>query len=427
MAASLSRIRRGLAATTGLGPIAQMGAGSVAVAAMNLAAGALTARALGPEMRGDLLILTLYAVAAGNALILGLDVTLPQLMRRHALPRPNAIALAAATTLAATLVAAAAALAWGLLSGRHAAGVVLAHLPLAIAYFAAGHISILAQGLIIGEERYRLYTALRVVMPVIVLTGVAVAWGAGLGLAWVYGAYVLGAMVYPAATLWLWSRNPNYDRSYRYDRGLFIRYGGSAAALHLARILEMNCIAFVVTLFGERAEAGIYAVAFAAANVVVIVSEALQRFAFGSTLARKVESAEEFRAWMRQLRRTALVYLGGSVAIAGPLAWLLIPYVYGAEFTSARLVVLPLMLAALLGAVAGLHVEIAKGRGLAHLAIAPKLAAAATVFAVAGLDIGEGLFGAGLLARLCAAFVLAQGIQLALLQWALWRHLRRNP
>ncbi len=418
VAGNLRRSLQGrLAGDAALRPVMTMGASSVAVSAINLAVGAITARALGVDGRGDLLILTLYAISGSNLLLIGLDVVLPQLVSRHGMRRTNALAWTFAAAFAATAIALGVFLAADALADANALDVIGTHLGLFALFFAASHLSIVYQGVIVAEGRYGLYALLRTAMPVIVLAGAALAWAAGAGLWQVFLAYVAGSFVYVLSAGREMLAGEPYDRAYRADPALMRRYGGAAIGLHLARVLEVNCIAFVVTLFGDSAEGGLYAVAMVGASVVVLVSEALSRYAFGASLATKVQTAAEFRAWFARMRRMSVRLILLSVAAAGPLVWLLIPYVYGADFAPARVVVIPLMLAAMTGAIANVYAEIAKGQGLARIAIAPKLAAAAIVFATAVVPIPD----LDLLTRLCIAFIAAQAVQLLLLHRALSR------
>lgn len=413
--------RLNLAGNPALRPILTMGVGSIAVAAINLMVGAITARVLGPEGRGDLLILTLYAATGSNLLVLGLDVVIPQLMRRHGLGRTDALALAAMATAAATAAAGLVVLAASITLESHPAEVISGHALPFLMFFAASHLSIVYQSVIVTEENYRLYTRLRVAMPVVILAGALFCLLVGFGLGGLFLAFVAGAMIYPLAALRSAVTGPPRDPRYSWEPALFRRYGAPAAVLQMARVAEVNSIGLAVTMFGTRSDAGLYAVAMVAANVVVILSEALSRYAFGNALAAGIRTGDEFRAWFRRLRGIALILLGLSLAVAGPLVWLLVPYVFGEAFTPARQLVLPLMAASLLGAISNIYVEIAKSQGLAHIAILPRLTSAALVFAAALLSPSNPDF----LIAICGGFVLAQGCQLIILHIALSRRFGR--
>lgn len=342
--------------------------GGTIASALQLLVGVVSARALGPEGRGALALLVALAGLTSHLKVFGLDVI---------------FARAAATASSGRGPIVAGALVWSLVAG----GLSLIVYGLsawvdyvdgsvveagAFAVFVSGStLSVLLQAVLLGMGRFEMFAFFRGLFPAIMLVGYTGLWLAGEMRAAVFfavgAASALGFAIILALPLVKWRMFVAGIRAVdsvvvlvRSRRKELIDAGQGA----LLRLAEVNLPLLLLGAMADRAAVGLFAVATVACSVQAIVGDACSRYAFGAAASQNHAAFRHATVWLTQ----AL-----AVAATTPLAWLLLPWVYGEAFAESRLLVPILAVATAFASIATVTAEQLRGAGRSDLVIAPRL------------------------------------------------------
>jgi O-antigen/teichoic acid export membrane protein len=291
----------------------------------------LLARLLGPSGRGSVAFITVTALVTARVAKLGLG----QSTSVFAAQRPDARAALLSNLLGFSLVAGV--VAGGLLVGglllldAHPAGLTRTHLAILLAAIVAA--ALVDDNFLIGCGRLRhaaaisasggwLYAgALAIALVTVDLTvgSAAVAW-VGAHLAWAALLAIVGlrtAGIRPPSTRL-------FAESVRFGARAWV---GGVALLANARLDQI-----LVGVIASELALGLYAVAVNGAEILLFLPTAI-----ATSLLPAVAREHEMTSAERTLRtfRAALVLTLGSIVVAAGLGWLLIPLVFGSDFSDA--------------------------------------------------------------------------------------------
>ncbi|MGY1914942.1 lipopolysaccharide biosynthesis protein [Blastococcus sp. SYSU DS0973] len=373
---------------------------SVAQMAVQMSVALLSARLLGPEDRGDLVLATTIATLMLLVSSLGAGqasrVILAEVGRWWTWPR--FLALSALLTGPHLLLSATVGLAvlFALTSGG-------ADLAIAFVVYSATALSahLLREGLH-GLGRHRTTIAVDVGSAGFQLLLITAAFGLGvltpvtalyIGAFCYFGAIAARIAVGRRADTWAKEQRSVTTREWLREAKGFVSISRFAMVAALGQSFVVNGDRLVLGATGSSAQVGIYAVASSLAQIAWVAPVALTPL-----LTRRVAAAGDLEAWRRM--RLRMLALTGALALAVAfLGWFAIPILLGEEFLPAR-EVLPILCVAALP-YASYHVDSAACAGLRDLrtgaigalvgCVALVLAAAAGYHVIGTVGIASGV------------------------------------
>lgn len=313
-------------------------ASKILVGLMNFAAAVVVARQFGPTGRGAVavgLTLALLLMQIGN---LGVAAANPYFAARN----PEDVTGLARNTVAWSL------LIGGVLGGLLVAvkllfGGLLAGLPLALIVAVAaavpcGLASVLLQSILQGEGRMVAYNAVEASWAVAAVLALVVV-GALVDLS-PTGALGLLVAQYPAAALSYLLLLPGSLRSLHLDRELAVRvlrFGARAYAPTVLAFLVIRLDLLLVSEILGRAQAGLYSVAVVIAQGLFVVPTAV-----ATNLMPRVARGQ-LAAFTAGVFRAVTVLYGAVCLIAAVLAWPLVHWCFGPQFSASLAMILWLL------------------------------------------------------------------------------------
>ena len=339
---------------------------SVAQMAVQMAVALLSARLLGPEDRGNLVLATTIATLLLLVSSLGAGqasrVLLAEPGRWWTWPR--FLALSAVLTVPHVVLSATVGLA--VLSALTSGG---GDLALAFVVYSATALSahLLREGLH-GLGRHRTTIAVDVSSAAVQLGLIAAAFAAGvltpvtalyIGAVCYLGAIAARIVVGRRADVWAREQPSVTPREWWREARGFVSISRVALVAAVGQSFVVNGDRLVLGTAGSEAQVGIYAVASSLAQIAWVAPVALTPM-----LTRRIAAAGTLAASRRM--RLQVLALTGVLAVAVALGgWFAIPILLGDEFTPAR-EVLPILCAAAVP-YAGYHVDSAASAGLRDL------------------------------------------------------------
>lgn len=305
--------------------------GRLAGTAATLVSAPITARALGPDGRGE----TAAAIAVFFIVpvVLGLGVPL-EVRRQHAVHRDQGVlgasrVLAIASVVPAALIAAT--LHQTLFASFEPAAALVAALGVAATPLAFSWACDL--GVVLADQRYLAVFAMQMAHPTLYVTTIATLWIADLAnVTTVLAANIAGTLLTFVVGLWL-TRHTASGRSSALDllrRG--IQFAGSGIAESASNKLDQ---ALALPILGAYA-AGIYSIGVTIASAPLALGHALS----AATFPRIARAAPEGRPFLQAQAVRAALALGLLIApVMVLLSWLLIPLIFGERFAPAFTVV----------------------------------------------------------------------------------------
>lgn len=351
-----------------------IGVGSAIATAVQLAIGIVSARALAPEGRGTLAILLAWAQMAAHIGVFGSDIVIAR-------------AAGGKKIVPARLVGAAIfhALLVGIGVGFPACFVMFAVMKtveqnlLAIAGFylfvttSAG--SVLFQAILLARGQFATFAALRILLSVLVLVFYSVLWTLDITRAELFfvsyaacnlAFTIVAVAVVDRPSMVLFSVNETLKTWC--NLGHVRREAMEAGTGSLLRIAETTLPMIILGLLADNRAVGLFVVATVVTSVQGLLGDAYARVAFGNGAAGSASDGG--------LAPGRLFAVQVSVAAAViPIGWWLLPVVYGAAFSEARVLLPFISLAAILASVALVMAEWLRGAGRAKVVVGPRLVA----------------------------------------------------
>lgn len=384
-----------------------LSAGSVASRVLGAATSVLTARALGPDGRGQLATVLALGVLAGCVLPIGLDMWAATAMRR----REGLASVRQRLRIQLGLVAALATAGTALLIVASDISVTL--LVVAAGMFVASAAATMKLGLLQGLNRMAAYSTAVVSSNAVFVGSLALIVVAGS--LTVSGAILCAALGQVTIALWPTGSDSTAGDSERVSTAEVLRFSIPAGAGAVATALLYRLDVLLVSAWAGAPAAGVYSVALAWTEAVwmvpTAVAQALVPHAAGS------DSTLDTATLTR--RTVAITTVVAVVAVASaPVA---LPLVFGPDYTDAVRLVLPLTLAAIAVGVWKVIGHDLMARGNAHPRLATGVVGCAVMIALDALLIpGFGTIGAAA-ASTAAYAVAAGGVLLA------WKKLNGTP
>jgi O-antigen/teichoic acid export membrane protein len=308
---------------------------AVALAAA-VVAGPITARALGAEGRGELAAIIAVLTIGPVLFDLGLGQWLARERARGG-RRSDLLGAALPIALCGSLAGVALAVPVSQLLGA-GRPVVTTFLLIGMLLMPVSVLLHVLVGLAIGESRWRLYAATRVVGSVVpVLAIVALALAGWLTVASAAAAYLLGGLL---GGLLLLQRVRGIGRlSFHRDRARGAAGFGAKSWLSQVAGTANNRLdqALMAGLVSSR-QLGLYAVAVTIASITHGLSLAVSSALF----PRIAEGDREIAARSCRMTTCFVLVVGGALAVASPA---MIPFVFGGEFDDAVPMVIVLLVA----------------------------------------------------------------------------------
>lgn len=342
-----------------LASLLSTGIGNVVILLFNVATGVILARMLGAEGRGDL-----YALLAYPALVVGvaLGILRPVVVRLVAEAETRApevtLALAVAAGPPTVAVALAVTWAWGL-PGVTAWGWRLDLLHVVV-WAPLSILTTLAADLLLAKRSWSAFNVLRTVLYPVNLVVLGAAWGLGhTALIWALVA-MWAAHVVLAVAGWIivWRHGDFAAGWWRggfvYLRDAWMFVPSRALAILVAMMEQVGSTHWI----GSAAR-GNLAIAMRVVGSVMMAGQAFGAVSLADGANAKGATDEAFKA-----RYRVLVAVLMAMGLAGmPVAWLMIPLVFGAEFTGARDAMVLMMVGGLASALGQILEQRLEGEG----------------------------------------------------------------
>jgi O-antigen/teichoic acid export membrane protein len=312
---------------------------------LNVVTGIITARALGPEGRGE--VAALVAVPTFVCFLAPLGLASAVVFEsKSGRSTPDAIS-ATALLLAIVLglvAAAVAAIGTPLVLATHQPALVLTAVWLS-AFSVLGLLSNLGMAVLQGNERFGYCNAIRVAQPTLTLLALLL-FALGPGLTPLQAALITLCAGFPGLLWNLWLIRPKASvslQAIRYAFGNLYRYGLRAASGELLSGLagQLDKI-IVVALYAPR-EVGLFTVAMSLSRILLVAPQAATQVLLARTAGR---TSEEI---ISTITRTACVTLAMVVVgaallyVAGPV---LLSLLYSKDFAAGALLLQLLLLEA---------------------------------------------------------------------------------
>jgi O-antigen/teichoic acid export membrane protein len=313
--------------------LAGMFAANVAIQILNLGTGVLTARALGPDGRGELAAILLWPQFLVYCLALGLPASLVYHLKKRPWDASQLVGASLASSLAlgavASLVGVFALPVW--LANYPHRVVLVAQLAMAVAPLTSLSLTLLT--ILQGFESFAAFNWLRLAQPALTLAGLS-------AIAALHALTALsGAAIYLLAPLPVTAWNaryvlrqapPSFERLLTHLRALY-SYGLRYSVADFAGTLAGQADRVVIAGFLRPAELGLYVVAQSLAQLLGMISATATTVLFPK--AAGLERASALRLSMRSAAQSGLAALvaAAPLIVLGP--WLL-GVVYGPEFAN---------------------------------------------------------------------------------------------
>ncbi|MEZ4441045.1 MAG: hypothetical protein R3B72_18245 [Polyangiaceae bacterium] len=381
--------------------VASTGLTNIAIVALTVFNGALQARLLGPEGRGQLMSAMVYPTLVVG---IGVGLTEPTLVRA-ASRRGDALGnvkglIAVATGLMGVVLPLATT---GVLWGLDRFGLRTASQYEYIYALAWGPLAVMGRHFVTiewGQEQWTAYNLLRALMYPCMTAGLVGLWWYEVrhvtGVLWVHvGTHVVLAVV----VLHRFFRPPRPHLE-ALEIAPFFREGRSYLLAGLTATLLLLADQLAATMWLQDAERGNYAVALRVAGMISIASASVGTVAFVDGSTEKLKRDEAFYLRHRVL---VLVLFVGVLGLL-PVSWVGIPLVFGEEFAPAREATFMLLPGALLQALSLILEKRVEGEGR------PRLATTARLLAILVLGLTLAIISRSL-TGLALAFSIAQGVR----------------
>jgi len=350
------------------------------VTAFTVLNGVLMARLLGPAGRGTVFAIVAFPTAV--AALVGY-FAYPVLVRRAAAARESprrlngfcllaTLPLAVATVLASAIII--------LLAGVQLSGAQRRTAILYAALWSPASLLILNfQAADLGCARWRRYNALRLTPYPVILAGLLLCFSVDRRDAeGVLGILLASTLLPMAIRVWLARPDGGFEivsrgdllKLYREALPFLAASGGAAALAYADQLVAATVL--------PAAEAGLYAVAQRAGLLMVPLSSAAGAVSF-SEAAREPAGARAPRPWGRAL----VLVMVASCLVLATFVWFLVPVLYGAAFTGARVAAVLALVAGLLSALADLREQRLEGGGVPLRVVPGRLAGALALTVVA--------------------------------------------
>lgn len=223
------------------------------------------------------------------------------------------------------------------------------------------------RGIILGEERFKLYNAL-----VITLAGITFIFTFLFLVVFDKGVYeaILASLIGNFATLFILFLRFLIPRLKEIKLSLEllkkqISYGVKPYLANLFGLLNYRIDLLLVSYYLDEWSVGLYALAIGMVNRMQELPHSIQTVFFPKTTSQAMEEANVFTPIL--YRRTTVVIVFVSL-IVGWLGWLLIPLIFGEEFSASIIPFLIFLLGRMIirGSIGIISTDI-NGRGLPHL------------------------------------------------------------
>lgn len=367
--------------------------GSLAVSTIGVVSGIIASRALGPEGRGDFAVMTLWAALIAVALELGIaDAVTLRTSSAAVNPRH---AIAAGVILALLASALGIAIGWValpvLLRGDqhqllHSARLYLAFIP-------ASLLGSVAHSALIGLQRFKLATIVRVASALSYVLIIAGVWLAGRLTAHSLAAVNVAAALFPvfavsltlARSRWV-SFNAN-AKELRIQLQMGFRLQGARLSSAFAATEDRA----LANLTLSRIDIGLYQIPASLTYLMPVIPQTLSQLMFA-----RIGAAFEKRAdlVLATYVRTVLLTTAAAILII-PTLPILIPFVYGKDFSAAVLPATIVVLSSIFAAGGAVLQSSAKSALHVEACIVAEMLAIA-VFAALALPLSQYAGPAGL-------------------------------
>jgi len=310
-------------------------AAQIAVMALGIGTSVITARTLGPSGRGLLQLLTIFPATMSNFAKLGIPVANVYCIRRRG-ARTSAVA-SNSLLLGLGLGTALALVCWlgrGWLLHTVLRGVPAVTLPLVLVLLPFVVLQTFFLGILQAEQRFQEYNFQQIAPTLFGLVGMALAllWlRAGL-----IGAVIVQTAVVALVTVWLVLRvHRRTPLRLAWDGPLakeMLGFGGKSYVQTLAATLHRQIDQYMINVFLDPAQVGLYAVAVNLTNVLLKIPDATGTVLYPRLAA--LEEGDAHRATARVCRNTLFITaaLGVGCLLFGPFG---IRVLYGPRFAGA--------------------------------------------------------------------------------------------
>jgi len=287
-----------------------------------------------------------------------------------------------------------------------------------LAFIPLNHVGLSLIAVDQGSGNFKRFNVFRMLLYPANLLFIVVAWIAGSGsVLWFAVANLLASALVVALRLWLVSR----DHKLWGPFFSLVRICKQSVRFGCARVVETLYLyadkALLLWLLNVR-DLGLYMAAFAASSVVNSLATSSGMVTF--TMAAHHAQGSGFGDLAKVFRAVVSVWLvlGGCLALGMPY---LLPLVYGGDFRAAVDPAILLITGSALAGLSSLLEQTMRGQGRAFVGIEARLAGLAVMVPIGYL--GSRAWGMN---GICLAFIVAQGVSLAVLILRTRGHYRRE-
>lgn len=340
----------------------------------------VSAWALGPAGRGDLIIVLMWPAIFAMVAQLGL----PAAYKFWTAKRPECVSALFANSVIFTLIVGLIALAVAELMIPHLIGVrspeVLRLSRLYLLVIPVLMLTDLTRGLLEGARRFKWVGVLRLILFGVQLVSYIVLWLIGrltvANATYTMIAAVVASLVLSIIAVWL-ELKPNWRPGIS-ELGLTLKYGIRDYPGVLTEFINWRLDLMMLVGMASSAAVGLYAVALRLADITSILASSV-----GDALMPEVASSDEFESSARLLTRSLRLTLLCHLLILVPL-WIATPYIlrhaYGEDFVSVTNVLRLLMFASVMWSAGAVVISGLNGLGRPGLSAIARVTSAIVMF-----------------------------------------------